>query len=386
MRTKFPFEKLGTELNSYGKPLLTEHNHLQMVVTVPAKNEAKTIWKTLSALASQYLPEAPQPFKVFEVLVLCNHCNDDTRDLCILFQEIHPDFPLYVFETQDPFINTVGAARRVLMDIAAGRLPDYGFIITTDADTVPDKNWLHAILNTINDRADLICGIIKPALKGLNAKAANQLLQTRSYLDLVARLESELYPQKEDPWPRHSHNSGPNMAIRNLVYKKIGGIPPLPCLEDIALYQQVISHGFQVKHSSAPVVITSCRSSSRVVGGFGTQIKNWTASQTECVEGYEKLTERFTAYAEIRKYYQNQSSEILNSLSSRIYFEPSVIKSLIQNHVRSSSLIIHLEHILKNHVPWNSAYPNIPLDFAIEELENYFSTFSHTKSSYSSCR
>lgn len=381
-----PFLDFAAEYESFGKRLPDKNNRLQLAVTIPAKNEAETIWKTLYALAKQCSGKNSLSIDVYEVLVLCNHCNDETRDICHLFQEIHPDFPLYIFETRDPLINTVGAARRVLMDIAGERLPDDGFIITTDADTVADKNWLNAILKTQSQPVDMICGVIIPDLKGLNQQAKNQLNQTRQYLDLVTRLEGEIYAQESDPWPRHSHNSGPNLAIRNSVYKKLGGIPPLACFEDIALYQKVISQGFRVKHSYTPIVTTSCRSSSRVSGGFGTQINNWSNAKKENVEGFKKLSERFKAFAEIRDYYQNPTFSLLNSFCSRLHFQPLTMKSLLRNHVRSSSLIIYLEHKLNYHTPWNSAYPNIPLNTAIEELEANYSVFSHTSNSYNSCR
>ena len=176
------------------------------------------------------------------------------------------------------------------------------------------------------------------------------------------------------------------MAIKNSVYKKVGGIPPLACFEDIALYQKVISEGYKVLHSSKPKVTTSCRSSSRVPGGFGTQIKNWSSSKKENVEGLEKLSERFKAYAEIRAYYEQPQFDSLTSICSRLKFEISDLKSIIQNHPRSSSMIIFLENHLKFHEPWNFTYPNKPIDLAIKELDNYFSSFSHTNSSYKSSR
>jgi len=380
-----PFVKFAAELKPYKKSLYSENTSLRITVTIPAKNEAKKIWKTLHALAHQYSDKDALPSEIYEVLVLCNHCDDKTSEVCNLFQETHPNFPLYIFITQDPLINSVGAARRVLMDLASKRLPDDGFIIMTDADTVADKYWMNAFLEAQSERIDLICGIINPDIHRLNEQAKKQLLLTREYLNLVARLESELFPQDCDPWPRHSHNSGPNMAIRNSVYKQLGGIPPLACFEDIALYQKVISHGFRIKHSNTPIVNTSCRSSSRVPGGFGSQIKNWSHSKTETVEGFKKLSERFKAYAEIRKYYQNPSSDLLNSFCYRLYFHPSSMQSLVRDHLRSSSLIIYLENRLKYHTPWNSAYPNISLNIAIEELEDYFNFFN-TTNSYKSCR
>ena len=176
------------------------------------------------------------------------------------------------------------------------------------------------------------------------------------------------------------------MAIRNSVYKNIGGIPPIACLEDIALYQKVISSGYAIKHAMEPKVTTSCRSSSRVQGGFGSQIQNWSASKTENVEGYDKLRERFMAFAEIEQYYSQTSEELRNSIGHRLKIQKQMLLSLIENHDSNNSLVIYLENFLKDHAPWNAAHPNISITEAIEELENHFSVFSQTSKIYRSAR
>ncbi|WP_037315521.1 glycosyltransferase family 2 protein [Salegentibacter sp. Hel_I_6] len=384
MNNNSSYSTIHPSVKFHGKHLPSPKNGLKLIVTIPAKNEAGTIWKTLSALLNQRLDNASLPPDFYEVIILCNHCDDDTVAICNLFQKIHPQFPLYIFETVDRNINSVGASRRILMDLASSRLPGNGFIITTDADTIAHKKWLNAFLESLPEPVDLICGIIQPDNKGLNLEAKKILHLTRRYLDLVSRLESEIFPQDNDPWPRHSHNSGPNMAIRKSVYEKLGGIPPLACFEDIALYQKVFAYGYKIKHSYSPIIITSCRTSSRVPGGFGSQIRNWSDSKTENVEGLRKLEERFKAYNNIRSYYQNPSSSLLNTIAEQLHFKSYELESLLQKHERSNSIIIYLENSLKTNTSWNSAYPNIPLEKAIEELENYFSVFSHTTNSYSS--
>lgn len=382
------FNKLNSQFptvyNSIGKPLPEPNGRAKIIVTIPAMNEENYIWKTLSALEKQTNGITSISPKLYEVLVLCNHCSDTTEELCILFQQLHPDFPLYIFKTNDSKINNVGAARKILMDTASQRISADGLIITTDADTKADINWLNAFLSLQAEPFDLMCGVINPDLKGLSAEGRRNLHQKRAYLDLVSRLESQLYHQEYDPWPRHSHNSGPNMAIRNSVYRQIGGIPPLSCLEDIALYQKVIGEGFKVHHSFKPKVTTSCRSMSRVPGGFGTQIKNWNTSITEEVEGLEKLCDKFKAFSEIREYYREPKDELFTSISKRLKLNNCHLNFLFQTHPQSSSLIVSLENELKFHLPWNLAYPNKLINIAIIELEGYFANFFQTTNSYRS--
>ncbi|MFV8226478.1 glycosyltransferase [Christiangramia aquimixticola] len=374
------------EYENVGRLLSENGEHLRVVVTIPAKNEELTIWNTLNALAHQQTKAGNLPTNLYEILILCNHCTDQTVNLCAEFQDKHPDLPLYIFKTDDPKINSVGASRKLLMDLASARLPENGFIAMTDADTVCDNYWLDAFLKLQEQPYDLICGVIKPELTGLDKRVKDGIDQTRHYLDLVSRLESELYPLEFDPWPRHSHNSGPNMAVRNKVYKAIGGIPPLDCFEDIALYQKVISEGYSVKHAFSPIVTTSCRSKSRVPGGFGSQIRNWSRSKSETVEGFSKLSQRFKAFAEIREYYRNPSLRLFNSICSRLYISSKDLEDLIEKHQKHTALIIYLENNLKEHGPWNIAYPDVIITRAIDELKNYFASFSQTTKSYSSSR
>jgi len=386
VNTNSSIAKITAELRSYAKQPPMDSKQPLLSVCIPARNEAQNIWKTLKSLSTQLLEDKALSNTLYEVLVFCNNCDDDTVELCKLFQELHPEFPFSYYEVHDPAINNVGAARRVVMDIASDRIIDDGFIVLTDADTVAHEDWLSSLVKLQSQPVDLVCGQIVPDLQGLNAQAKKHLFENRHYLDLVSRLESELFPQDYDPWPRHSHNSGPNMAIRNSVYKNIGGIPPIACLEDIALYQKVISHGYRVKHAMEPIVTTSCRSSSRVEGGFGDQIKNWSTSQTEKVEGLSKLKQRFTAFAEIRKYYKDPSQELLTSISHKLKLQEEKIQTLFENHDNSNSMYIYLEGFLKNHSPWNAAYPNLSIDAAIHELENYWEVFSQTSNIYSSAR
>ena len=373
--------KCSAVLEPVGKPLPEPNRKVRLIVTIPAKNEEDNIWKTLSALTKQSNGVSSISSEFYEVLVLCNQCTDHTEEYCKLFQNFHSDFPLYIFRTYDPRINNVGMARRVLMDTASHRISPDGLIITTDADTQADSNWLNAYLTLQVKPLDLICGYIHPDLKGLPAEARKKLHQNRNYINLVSRLESQFCPHESDLWPRHSHNSGPNMAIRNSVYQQIGGIPPLSCFEDIALYQKVVGHGFKVHHSFKPKVTTSCRSISRVPGGFGTQIKNWTTSITEEVEGLEKLYERYMAFTEIRECYREPKDELFTSISKRLKLKISNLKFLFQTHPQSSSLIVTLENELKDHLPWNLAHPNKQIHIAIKELEGYFANFSQTTNS-----
>jgi len=347
---------------------------LQLVVTIPARNEEKTIEDTLLALLQQQQNGKDLNTNCFEVMVLCNHCTDHTLERCLDFKKSHPDFPLYIFETKHPEINTVGATRRVLMDLAAKRLPENGFIVTTDADTLADRFWLHSILEYQNQPVDLVCGWIEADSSYLQETALTGLHTNRHYLQLMTQLECSLCPDLNDPWPRHYHHSGPNMAIRKKVYEKIGGIPRLACFEDVALYEKVISSGYRVRHSFKPVVTTSCRKNSRVKGGFGSQLQDWSVSKPEVAEGFLKLQQKFEAYGLLKEFYTTREPNLLKRVEEQLHLCPLSLQELTKTHAHSASLMRYLEQLLSGHRPWYTKYPNIPIAEALNELKHYFSS------------
>ena len=57
------------------------------------------------------------------------------------------------------------------------------------------------------------------------------------YRLLRSQLESLLDPDPADPWPRHYQMFGASLALTAEIYERVGGLPVLPSLEDVALYR-----------------------------------------------------------------------------------------------------------------------------------------------------
>tara|TARA_R110002020_G_scaffold293535_2_gene508948 strand:- start:25225 stop:26448 length:1224 start_codon:yes stop_codon:yes gene_type:complete len=355
-----------------------------ILITIPAKNEEATIVRTLQSLKKQfYLSGACFDYDLFEVLVLCNNCTDDTLRKCNDFKHKNPDFPLHVLVSNSKIICNVGVARRILMNIACSRVSKNGFIVTTDADTVADKFFLSGIYQYLDSDYGLICGRILVDDAHLDTKAKKYLHASRDYLDLMCKLESTLYPDFSDPWPKHAHNSGPNLSIRKYAYQKIGGIPPLGFLEDIALYELVLLHGFKVKHCMQTVVTTSTRTTPRVPGGFGNQLREWAEfderRDSYNVESFEKLFQKFSAYELIKQLYLTENLNLVKEICDKLKMPHDQLKELYKTHDRYQSLVRFLESALPNSSKWNVTYPDIDIFMAIAQLETYFITVEHEK-------
>ena len=120
-----------------------------------------------------------------------------------------------------------------------------------------------------------------------------------TYRYLVAEVEARLAPDPFDPWPRHFQHFGPSMAVTADAYRRVGGIPPLPSLEDVAFYDALRGIGARIRHSPAVRVTTSARPDGRTGFGFAVQLRRWSemGKQHEpfLVESLAAIIERVTA-------------------------------------------------------------------------------------------
>ena len=64
----------------------------------------------------------------------------------------------------------------------------------------------------------------------------------------MRRLEEVLDPPAHDPAPRHGDHVAASLALRADLYRRVGGLPMLPCGEDNALVARVRWHGGRVRH------------------------------------------------------------------------------------------------------------------------------------------
>ncbi|MET4108770.1 glycosyltransferase family 2 protein [Hymenobacter sp. UYP22] len=254
---------------------------LQASVIVPAKDEAATIEATLTALAAQTDRQGnPLPPRSFEVLLLANNCEDDTAAVAREWARKHPALALHVAEIHLPSADAhIGQVRRQLMDEACSRLElagcEQGFIASTDADTQASPTWLAATAAALAAGADAVGGRILTTEAQPSGPVRRCQLQDATYQLLRAQLEQLLDPLPHDPWPRHHQHFGASFAITAAAYRRVGGLPVVPYLEDEALYQALIRQDLRVRHSPTVQVFTSGRQQGRVAVGLSWQLREW---------------------------------------------------------------------------------------------------------------
>ena len=255
---------------------------LRLSAVIPVRNEAGGIARTLAALALQNdgLGNALDP-ACYEVLVLANNCTDETAEAARCFGWRHPQFTLHVIEAVlPPAVAHVGTARRRLMDLAARRLlavgQPHGVVASTDGDTRVASDWVHSLLREIQSGADAVGGRIRVERKrGEDRDARLYCLRDAAYQRGLVRLESLLDPDPADPWPRHHQFFGGNLGVTADAYCRVGGLPPLPCLEDVAFEEALRRADARIRRSPHIRVSTSARQDGRTPLGLSSQLREW---------------------------------------------------------------------------------------------------------------
>lgn len=255
-------------------------------IVIPARDEEERIAATLAALADQRLINgAPLDPRSYDVILLANNCTDGTAATARRIALANPALTLHIVELSLPsHLASAGHARRLALDEACRRLLDNGrpdgVIASLDADTRPAPTWLAAILDAIGGGAEAVGGrvLTDPVERALLPPGARlRHLRDVGHRLLLAEIETLLDPVAHDPWPRHYQHFGASFAVTAAAYRRAGGVPPVPALEDVALYLALRHSGARVRHSPAVRAVTSARPAARSAVGFAQQFAVWSA-------------------------------------------------------------------------------------------------------------
>ena len=271
-----------------------------VVVAVPARDEAAHIVGCLAALDRA----AARAGTVITIVVGANNCSDDTAALARTFASRW--VRIHVEEIVLPPDHAhAGGARRHVMDRAASLAGPGGVVMTTDADSEVDIDWIAANLGEIGCGADAVAGVI-----GFDAAARKQLPELGhrtaewQLAELHARLEDLIDPRPHDPWPRHIWAWGASLALTVETYHAVGGVPLVPLAEDRALADAIERAGLKLRRSHAPLVFTSARRVGRAPGGFADMLASHAGAATPCdaaLEPTRTFLRRLTLRSRVRR-------------------------------------------------------------------------------------
>ncbi|HWF24775.1 MAG TPA: glucosyl-3-phosphoglycerate synthase [Solirubrobacteraceae bacterium] len=243
---------------------------LRAVVVVPARDEQQRIGTCLRALAGQGGLEPG----AFEVVLVLDHCSDDTYARALDAASAPPPVPLIVLESE---LTGAGHARRLGMDFACERLlaagrPD-GLIASTDADSRVATDWLATQLVLAGEGARAIGGRIEldpgeaaalppGVVEARGAQARERLARLRAR---AARFGA---PAQVRTALSHHQFSGASLAVTARTYRDVGGLPVGEALEDEALERTLEERGIQILRTGRVHVTTSARTDGRASRGL----------------------------------------------------------------------------------------------------------------------
>ncbi|MGI4749825.1 MAG: glycosyltransferase [Janthinobacterium lividum] len=363
--------------------------NLRVSVIVPARDEAKTIRKTLNALRLQTDDQgAPLNPQLYEVLLLVNNCNDQTYEIGRQYQQKYPAFRLYLAMVQlPPEKANIGFVRRLLMDEAYRRLTENieneGIIASTDGDTEVDCCWVFHIMKEIDKGCHAVGGRI---LTHKN-QSLSRLFHLRdvAYRSLLAQAEALLDPEDHDPWPRHYQYFGASMAVTCATYHQVGRLPQVPYLEDNAFHQALQRMDIRIRKTPAVKAYTSTRLTGRVDVGFSEQLKKWSCYDKH---GYTQEAEQAQAWLikfknkhllrQCWKSFQNNgfyNEKVLYSVAESLFLNPEFLQKEITDNSYFGCL---WENVCKEigEGRWGKKWELVHISEAIAELRSFVNNFS----------
>jgi hypothetical protein len=333
-------------------------------VALPARDEAQRIGVTLRALGQQ-VDGGGRPLRGFTVAVLANNCWDDTARQA---RRAAPEgLNLRVREVcLPPERAGVVAARRQAMDWAATLAGMDGVLVSTDADTSAEPDWLWHLLAPIQAGADAAAGRILLDAGGVADPAIRRTHQLDDAYRLAAcELTARLNPDPADPWPNHWQHFGASLALSVRAYRAVGGIPDVACLEDVALVQALRRADLTLRHTPRARVYTSDRLTGRVPVGLSTQLAEWRCGpDVWTVPGGPEVAALARAEAAFRAGYGGSGE---GNLSALWLTAPERLCGAMQAPTLGRALeVAHAARVEEG--MWIRQHPPVPVAQALEEV------------------
>lgn len=361
----------------------------EVCVIVPVRNEATTLWRTLTALLQQYdLKRQRLDYHRYEVIVLANNCTDESVTIARQFAQAHPDFVLHVVErTLPPSEAYIGRVRQLLMNEAYQRLISIGrktgIIASTDGDSYVSPTWIAATLVEIEQGADAVGGRItldQTELATLEFYAKLCHLREVGYRSLIAELEAYLDPDPVDPFPRHYQHYGASLAVTAQMYAQAGGLPAVRSPEDTAFYRALVRTNARFRHSPRVRVVTSARQTGRASQGLANQLNQWSTmgqqNQPFLVESPAAILARLQARCQLRSLWHSRLEGCainlvdITQLANVFAISDRWLIEALSQPCTFGDLFEQVEQQQQHAGIWAARWPLVRIETAIAELRS----------------
>lgn len=238
--------------------------NVKTAILIPAYKEGY-ILKTLYSLLECYKINN----KNVLVLVLINSKENEKKKNLELNQDTiksilkvnkKSKFTFYYKEVKNISNKNFGAgyARKLGMDILSNLVGENTAIVNLDADCLVEKNYISEINKIFSNKKVNGISIYFEHQEDTKNNIIDYELFLRYYKNSIKHIGCKYY----------YHTLGSAMAIRNNIYKKIGGMNKRKAGEDFYFIQKIIDHGGFYELNST-TVFPSSRTSDRVPFGTG---------------------------------------------------------------------------------------------------------------------
>ncbi len=313
--------------------------NLNFIIVIPCFNEDKLI-RTLESLYNCSKPESP-----VEIIIVINSPADVDNNVkeqnLRTFREaeewinVHStgDFSYHIIFVPGlpPKHAGAGMARKIGMDESVARYNliqnDKGVIISFDADSLCDKNYLNEIENHFKKYPESNgCTVyFEHPLSGSEFsdsvyKAITLYEMNLRYFIQSLRLAS---------FPFAYHTVGSCFAVRASAYVKQGGMSRRKAGEDFYFLHKIIPSGNFFELNSTRV-IPSPRPSTRVPFGTGPVINKFIMAKDSCLMTYNQHT--FEDLSSFFKVYASLFGKHKPEIENIIYQLPETIRIFINNN------------------------------------------------------
>ncbi len=294
-----------------------------IVVAIPARNEAARIGDCLRAVALQHGTDR------HAILLLLNNCTDETADIARALRPQLP-CPVHIIEHRlPPARANAGHARRLAMRHAVDLAHSGGVLLTTDADGRVAPDWIEANMAALAAGADVVCGravidAVEAALIPAHLHADDEL--ECAYADLLDEIHALFDPDPADPWPRHTEHSGASIAVRREAFIRAGGVPPVALGEDRALLAALRRVDARIRHAPEVAVTVSGRLDGRAAGGMADTMRRRVVRQDplldDRLEPAADCARRARARAALRALWQTREPTDIRTLADELALAP----------------------------------------------------------------
>lgn len=224
----------------------------RVVVVVPARNEAATVGEALRSIGDA-VAEAGVPGWI---VVVDDDSSDGTAEVAAATLAARPVLRTTVLRGRH---GRASSAREAGVR-AVDSLPGSAVLLSTDADSVVEPDWVRRHLDHHDRGAVAVAGIVDLLDDG------DPDLRRRWAEDYGSTLHAD---------GSHPHVHAANLSVRLDRLRAVGGFGSAARAEDIDLWRRLRAVGETPVHDSSIVVWTSARLTGRVERGFATAIRRY---------------------------------------------------------------------------------------------------------------